>query len=199
MKKILTLLTASVLIAIGLTALYKHLTYQFETITENRVYKSGAMPPETLIEYVKEYKIKTVIDLRHQDLHDALNPGTITEIMAERKALEGVEGVNHVHIPSGQIPSQKTLTKFYEVLDDNSSYPVLIHCYHGTGRAMIYSSLYRIEYENWGNEQARDKTRLLVKWSSFDEGKGKGNFLIHYKKRDSGEFDSNHFKKSRAY
>jgi protein tyrosine/serine phosphatase len=32
-------------------------------------------------------------------------------------------------------------------MDNKDNYPVLIHCYHGTGRAEMYSALYRIEYE----------------------------------------------------
>jgi protein tyrosine/serine phosphatase len=32
-------------------------------------------------------------------------------------------------------------------MDNSDNYPVLIHCYHGTGRAEMYSALYRIEYE----------------------------------------------------
>jgi hypothetical protein len=40
-------------------------------------------------------------------------------------------------------------------MDNKDNYPVLIHCYHGTGRAEMYSALYRIEYENFTNEDAR--------------------------------------------
>jgi protein tyrosine/serine phosphatase len=37
-------------------------------------------------------------------------------------------------------------------MDNSDNYPVLIHCYHGTGRAEMYSALYRIEYEKFTNE-----------------------------------------------
>jgi len=33
------------------------------------------------------------------------------------------------------------------------------------------------------NEDARNKTRFLLKWSSFDEGTPKGDFLKNYTKR----------------
>ena len=42
-------------------------------------------------------------------------------------------------------------------MDDSSNYPVLIHCYHGVGRAQMFSALYRIEYEGWTNQEAREK------------------------------------------
>jgi hypothetical protein len=87
------------------------------------------------------------------------------------------------------VPTKKTLTAFYKVLDDKSNYPVLIHCYHGTGRAAIYSAIYRIEYENWNNADARAKTRVIVEGfgyrSSFSNGKVKGDFLMDYKPRSA--------------
>jgi hypothetical protein len=39
-------------------------------------------------------------------------------------------------------------------MDNSDNYPVLIHCF-GTGRAEMYSALYRIEYEKFTNEAAR--------------------------------------------
>lgn len=68
-------------------------------------------------------------------------------------------------------------------MDNKANYPVLIHCYHGTGRAEMYSAIYRIEYKNFTNEQARKKVRNIIKWSSFDEGTPKGEYLKAYKSR----------------
>jgi predicted protein tyrosine phosphatase len=68
-------------------------------------------------------------------------------------------------------------------MDNPDNYPVLIHCYHGAGRAHLFSALYRIEYEDMSNEDARNKTRFFLKGSSFDEGTPKGEFLKNYKKR----------------
>ena len=97
----------------------------------------------------------------------------------------------HINIPSDQVPTKETLTKFFQVLDKNTSYPVLIHCYDGTGRAPMYSAIYRIEYEKWKNADARAGTRFIVKGfgyrSSFADGKSKGDFLMHYKPRSDGK------------
>ena len=68
-------------------------------------------------------------------------------------------------------------------MDNKDNYPVLIHCYHGVGRAEMYSAIYRIEYENFTNEEARKNVRTLIKFSSFDDGKPKGEYLMHYKSR----------------
>jgi hypothetical protein len=47
----------------------------------------------------------------------------------------------------------------------------------------LFGAVYRIEYEGMPNEEARGKTRLLLKGSSFDDGSPKGEFLKNYKKR----------------
>lgn len=163
----------------------KYLDYNFGEITEGKVYKSGVIPPEKIADYVKEYGIKTIIDFRHGEIGDELNPANLNEIEKEKVAIDAIDGVTHVHIPSVQIPTEENLKKFYETLDNESVYPVLLHCYHGTGRAMIYSSIYRIEYENMDNNEARKGTRPFysLPFSSFSESKEKGEYLINYKKR----------------
>ncbi len=163
-----------------------YFNYRFAVISENKVYKSGVIPPEKIASYINKYKIKTVIDLRHPGLHDPLNPGKKDGIDLERAAIEKIPGVKYVNIPSDQVPTRNNLNSFFNVMDDSESYPVLIHCYHGIGRAVIYSALYRIEYEGFSNEAARAKTRVVLNGSSFDEGKSKGDFLINYKSRKHG-------------
>ncbi len=79
------------------------------------------------------------------------------------------------------------LNSFYEIMDNPENYPVLIHCYHGAGRAPLFGAVYRIEYEDMSNEEARDKTRFLLKGSSFDDDSPKGEFLKNYKKRETNK------------
>lgn len=178
-----------------------HLNFRFETISENKVYKSALIDPDKIEKYLVENKIKTVIDLLHPGLKDDLNPADQKSIDAEDSAIAEVNkkhglSIKHVNIPSPQVPTKETVEKFLEVLDDESNYPVLIHCYHGTGRAQIYSALYRIEYENWKNEDARDKTRVIVSGlgyrSAFADGRSKGDFLMKYKpRRDTNQTSLN--------
>ncbi len=162
-----------------------HLNYNFKKITDGKVYSSGVIPPEKIRDYVEEYQIKTIIDFRHPHIIDELNPANGTDIELEQKAVAKIAGVRHVNIPSDQVPTRQNLDSLYKVLDQENAYPVLMHCYHGTGRAQIYSAIYRIEYEGMSNEEARSKTRTLLKFSSFDDGKPKGEFLKAYKTRST--------------
>lgn len=192
LKRLLKVSGIVLLIGISYYVWYVHFNYRFETIETNKVFKSAAIPPEKLPTYIKKHNIKTVIDLRDGGSWSELNPVNQKEIDDEAIAISKLSGVKHINIPSPQVPTKKTLTKFFEVLDDNASYPVLIHCYHGTGRAEIYSALYRIEYEKMENEKARKLTRLITELpplyhSSFAPSKDKGKFLIEYKPRSTGE------------
>lgn len=189
-KRLTTTLSLALLIAVGYYVWFVHINYRFEPISEGRVFKSAAIPPDRLAGFLQDHGIRTVIDLRDPGVQDALNPAKQEEIDAEAAAVAKVEGVRHVNIPSRQVPTGETLSAFFKVLDDEASYPVLIHCHHGTGRAEIYSALYRIEYENWDNGAARAETRLIVEApgfrSSFADGKPKGDFLMQYRPRRLG-------------
>jgi protein tyrosine phosphatase (PTP) superfamily phosphohydrolase (DUF442 family) len=148
------------------------------TITEGRVYQSGALEEGDLRETVQRLGIRTVIDLR-QPWEGVGTEGT------QLSAL----GIEHIHIPSGQLPEDATVNRFLEVMSDPATYPVLIHCHHGIGRSVLFSAIYRIEFEGWDGEQARKASRLLlhlrrfVPGGSFAIGGPKGAYLLRYAAR----------------
>lgn len=161
-----------------------HINHNFETITEGKVYKSGVIPPDEIADYVKKYKIKSIVDLRFPGTGDNVNnPEIPAELTAEKEAVAKIEGVHYFNNGSDQVPKQHNLDAFFKIMDNPDNYPVLIHCYHGVGRAEMYSAIYRIEYENMDSDKARTSTRFLTKWSSFDLGKPKGDFLHNYRRR----------------
>lgn len=184
-KKIVGLvLLTIVLVLVGKYVYDMNINHNFETITEGKVYKSGVIPPDELENYITKYKIKSVIDLRFPGTTDLVNnPEIPEELTAEKEAIGKIKGVNYFNNGSDQVPKPDNLKSFFKIMDNPANYPVLIHCYHGVGRAEMYSAIYRIEYENFTNEEARSGVRTLVKWSSFDDGKPKGEFLKAYKSR----------------
>lgn len=184
-KKIIILIITIVILSVGKYVYDVNINHNFATITEGKVYKSGVIPPDEIKDYVEKYNIKSIVDLRFPGTNDLVNnPEIPEELLAEKLAVEKIKGVNYFNVGSPQVPSQEVLDNFFKVMDDSINYPVLIHCYHGAGRAHLFSSIYRIEYEGMSNEEAREKTRFLIKWSSFDDGKPKGEFLKNYKKRE---------------
>lgn len=184
-KKFSLFIGVMTMLIIGAYIYHVHFNYRFTTITKDKVYKSGLIPPDKLVDYIEDYDIKTVIDLRIGHIIDPLNPSLKKSIIDEEKAVNTVDGVTYYNIPSRQIPSEENMAAFYALLDNEKSYPVLIHCHHGIGRASLYSALYRIEYEGFTNEDARKNTRPIVYLSSFDNGTPKGEWLKNYKNRDT--------------
>jgi len=152
------------------------LDYRFLTVTDGQVYRSGAMPPEKLVERVREHGIRTVIDLR--------SGGKAVE--AERDALAAI-GVRHHNVPSGQVPADERVDAFLEIMRQPENRPVLIHCQHGIGRATLYSAIYRMELEGWSNEQARSTAYWRSGLGSFEAGDSKGRFLLDYTPRSSDD------------
>ena len=181
------ILIALIVVVLGITGKYvydRHINHNFMTITEGKVYKSGVIPPDEIADYVKKYKIKSIVDLRFPGTGDDVNnPEVPAELIAEKQAVEKIPGVNYFNNGSDQVPKQENLDSFFKIMDNQDNYPVLIHCYHGIGRAQMYSALYRIEYEGFSNEEARSKAAFPVMFSSFDDGKPKGEYLKAYKSR----------------
>jgi hypothetical protein len=67
---------------------------------------------------------------------------------------------------------------------DKDNYPVLIHCYHGTGRAEMYSVPYRVwEFTN----EAASRSEKSLKFSSFDDGTPKENTLRRTRKESGSK------------
>lgn len=180
-KKILWLILVVIVAFSGYKIWNKYINYNFGVITEGKVYKSAAIPVDKIKDYLIENKIKSVIDLRHTD-------DKVSTIEEERKAVESIEGKKYFSIKSPQVPRKEDLKSFYKILDNKDNYPVLIHCYHGLGRTMLYAALYKIEYENYTNEEAREITRFMTEVpplyeSSFGPTRRKGAFLINYTPR----------------
>jgi len=175
-----TTLSLTVLLAIVLTVLLDddlrpQSKQGVRAITEGKVYQSGALSDSALEKAVKRHHLRTVIDLRKPPDDDP------EKIEHEGEVLAAL-GVDHVRLPAGQVPLDSTVDQFLEVMSDPSSYPVLIHCHHGFGRSVLFSALYRIEFEGWDNEAARHATRhfLRLPFSSFDDEEEKGAYLKNY-------------------
>lgn len=160
------------------------MNHRFRVVEAGRFYRSGAMPLSDLAAVVTRHGIRTVVDLRRPMPGGAEPLEMQAELDAEAEHLARL-GVWWVHIPSRQLPSPENVERFLELLDDPATYPVLVHCRHGKGRAEIFTALYRIEYQEWKPERARRATRLAFWKSSFAPDGPKGRFINSYLPRRS--------------
>ncbi len=100
---------------------YVKFNYRFAQISQEniptKVYKSGLIPPDKIDSFLKKGKIKTVINLLDASVNDKLNPAGKKHIDDEDKAIAKFNQINnqsvqHINIPSRQIPTKKTLSAF---------------------------------------------------------------------------------------
>jgi len=49
------------------------------------------------------------------------NPEIPEELLAEKEAIEKIPNVNYFNVGSEQIPDQKALDKFFDVMDDTTN------------------------------------------------------------------------------
>jgi protein tyrosine phosphatase (PTP) superfamily phosphohydrolase (DUF442 family) len=149
--------------------------YRFVEVVKGRLYRCKAMPGPKLLQTVRTFGIRTVIDLRRPQ-----NSGEAIE--AERRSLEA-EGIGYVNVPANQVPAPETVNAFLEAVDQAGPGPLLVHCRDGRGRAVFYSAIYLIEYEGLTQDEARRKCRLVASRGTFSPTGAKGRFLLGYSPR----------------
>ena len=172
MRWVVVALGLAIIAVIGRFGYWAIAEHRFTTVTAHQLYQSAQMPPDQLLRVAEKHGIKTVIDLRTFEQAE--------EIEEERAALADSE-YNYIHLPMLHDPVDETVLKFLEIVGNPANRPVLIHCHHGTGRSVLLSSLFRVEFENWDNEAARRKVEPLHWRGNFAADAPKGQYLLSYK------------------
>jgi hypothetical protein len=174
LRGVLVVLGIVVLAGVSRWVYWGSVEHRFAVVSAGKLYQSAEMPADVLLEKVAALDIRTVIDLRDEQPE---------AVYAEHESLQAA-GVRHVSLPVGQIPDQASVDAFLAQIDQPDVLPALVHCEHGQGRSVLFSALYRIEFEGWENERARRATRLFPWWGSFRPGSTKGAYLRAYVPRD---------------
>ncbi|HEY1188754.1 MAG TPA: hypothetical protein VGE74_13955 [Gemmata sp.] len=169
---------------------------RFREVEPGRLYRSGQMTAAGFRENIERYGIKTVVNLQHEE-PDPLLPdhwlgkGTINE-----SALCAQLGVKYrlltpdVLPPGNQLDWEPPAVKEWRaVLDDESNYPVLLHCKAGLHRTGRLTAIYRMEYRGWSPGEALRELRAngygYVAASEGDEFVIQ--FIQNYKPRSAAE------------
>ncbi len=87
--------------------------------------------------------IKTIVDLRDDAKEDA-------RLSAERA------GMRYVNLPMKEksYPQADMATRFLQVVNDQSNWPVFVHCAGGRHRTGAMIAVYRMTVDGWGVDQA---------------------------------------------
>ena len=101
----------------------------------------GAQPHGQGFDGLAKIGIKTVIDLRGE--------------RSEQTAVERA-GMHYVRLPWNgyKAPADSQIKTVLSLLNDNSAWPVFVHCKRGADRTGTAIACYRIEHDHWSNQQA---------------------------------------------
>jgi protein tyrosine phosphatase (PTP) superfamily phosphohydrolase (DUF442 family) len=135
-------------------------------VEPGRVYRSGQMNADGFRDARDRLGVRTVVCLRDDDpdpdvaLSFCPSCGTVRESELCRQL-----GLRFVFIapdlvPRREVPARRpeAIERFLEVMDDEASYPVLIHCNAGLNRTGVLVAVYRMEYLGWSRAAAFQET-----------------------------------------
>jgi tyrosine-protein phosphatase SIW14 len=120
----------------------------FHQVNEH-VYR-GAQPAVWGYKTLASMGVKTVIDLRGEGISEALEEKLVKK-----------NGMNFVSVPldGHKAPSQDSITKLFGLFNDETKWPVFIHCRRGADRTGTVIACYRIAHDKWDNQRALDEAK----------------------------------------
>lgn len=130
--------------------IFRNYLPNYHTVDSHHLYRGG-QPSEEGLRLLADRGIKTIIDLRTD--------------CDQKKITQATEGkVRVVHIPFNPYrPSVEMLKKFIEIMSEEGSNPVFIHCFHGADRTGMMCAVYRVVFHGWNK---RDAIREMKKFGS---------------------------------
>jgi tyrosine-protein phosphatase SIW14 len=136
-------------------------------ITEGRIYRSGCLSADGFRDAIHKLGIKTVISFWDEDPDPELHANRFSSGTIKESDLCRSMGVNYQFIFVTLLPYDRAdkqsrpeaIDQFLQIMDDENSYPVLIHCKAGLHRTGVMAAIYRMEYEGWSRDDAMRELR----------------------------------------
>jgi protein tyrosine phosphatase (PTP) superfamily phosphohydrolase (DUF442 family) len=136
-------------------SVYTH-SKRLREIVPGRVYRSGQLTADGFANAVDRFGLRTIVNV--QD--DFPDPDIFVSFWSSNTIKESELcrqlGVRYVHLAPGlisrrRIPAERpeAIDQFLALMDEESTYPVLIHCKAGLHRTGLLSAIYRMEYQGW--------------------------------------------------
>jgi tyrosine-protein phosphatase SIW14 len=145
---------------------YDH-SKRLRTVVPGRVFRGGQMTAEGFTDNIRALHINTVVNVQDDfpdpDLELSFwDARTVKEsALCERLHVRYVALAPDL-ISRREVPEHRpaVIDQFLDLLDDESVYPVLIHCKAGLHRTGVLAAVYRMEYQGWSHEEAYQELRM---------------------------------------
>lgn len=114
----------------------------------NEQYYRGSQPSPQHLAKLKELGVKTVIDLRKDNL-------------AEASGWVRAAGMQYINIPltTKRAATEDQTTYFLKLVNDPANWPVYVHCKGGRHRTGEMTAIYRITKDRWTADQAYEEMK----------------------------------------
>jgi tyrosine-protein phosphatase SIW14 len=139
---------------------------RFREDTPGRYYRSGQMTATGMRDAIERHGIKTVINLQHENPDPHMPERWLGKPSVRESELCKELGVRYVLLTPDILPKPNDLTKpppvvdeYLSILDDETAYPILLHCKAGLHRTGRLTAIYRMEYQGWGVGEALRELR----------------------------------------
>jgi protein tyrosine phosphatase (PTP) superfamily phosphohydrolase (DUF442 family) len=130
-------------------------------VVEGRFYRSGCLTADGFRDAIRKHHIKTVISFWDENPDPTLRNSRFDSRSIKESELCQSLGVDYKFIYVELLPEtrfgkepMRAIDEFLKIMDDESSYPVLIHCKAGLHRTGVMAAIYRMEYDGWSRQDA---------------------------------------------
>lgn len=128
-------------------------------VVPGRFYRAGEVDSQKLAELIKEYGIKSVVDLRANEFE-------VDQYGVREKDAAQANGAKYYHVPFvGSDARQRGQVEELISLYDRVETPVMIHCSSGTHRTGVASAIWLLTRENASIEDAL--AQLSIRYGYF--------------------------------
>ncbi|MBI1830795.1 MAG: dual specificity protein phosphatase family protein [Planctomycetes bacterium] len=162
-------------------------TKRLRPIVEGKVYRSGCLTADGFRDAIEQLGIKTVISFWDEDPDPSLHASRFNSSSVKESDLCASMGVQYkfIYVKLWPGDTSSAVEQFLQVMDDESAYPVLIHCKAGLHRTGVMAAIYRMEYDGWSRQEAMRELRAhgfghFVANSSNDYIE---QYVMHYRPR----------------
>jgi undecaprenyl-diphosphatase len=126
----------------------------FHAITYGEAYRSAILDRDELEHYVKEYEIKSIVNLLGRHSNESW--------YREEIEVSGDHNIKHydLSLPATREPTDEDVRKLMEIFK-NAPRPVLIHCKAGADRSGLAAAMLRVIVDKESKSEAEKELSIL--------------------------------------